>query len=120
MLGLQPCLHLNSSVPPQHQNPCENISIAPSPASDSDVCPVDLKTCNVIKYEKKGNCVHGVSYNDEGGVTGWTLVVGRKKRLPQNLPQAFLRRLPPDAHKCYVNDSDSDSDRDLNDMIPDQ
>lgn len=49
-------------------------------------------------------------------MTGWTPVVGRNERRPQNLPQAFF---PPDTRKCYTNDSDSDSDQDLNDVIPD-
>ena len=31
----------------------------------------------------------------------------------------FLRRLPPDVCKTYANDSDSDSDQDLSNLIPD-
>ena len=54
-------------------------------------------------------------------LVGLHAVVGRKRRRPQNLPQAFLCRLPPDACKTYANDSNSNSDQlqDLNDLIPD-
>ena len=110
-------LSMSTSVTPQHQSD-HNISTASSSASEGEVCPVDLKTCGEISYEKKG-CVHGVSFNEESGETGWTPIVGKKRRRPKNLPQAFLRRLPPDVHKSYANDSDSDSDQDLNDLIPD-
>ena len=75
-----------------------------------------LKLYSEVNYEKKG-CVHGVSYRNNCGEAGWTPVVGRKRRRPQNLPQAFLL---PDARKAYANDdSDSDSDQDLNNLIPD-
>ena len=105
------------SVTPHDESP-HNISAGLPSASDEDVRPVDLKLCSEVNYEKKG-CVHGVSYCNNCGEAGWTPVVGRKRRRPQNLPQAFLRRLPPDVRKTYANDSDSDSDQDLNNLIPD-
>ena len=65
--------------------------------------------------------LHGVSYTvNESGATGWTPVVGRKKK--RRLPEGFLRRLPLDARQRYENQhhsgSDSGSNQDLNDVIP--
>ena len=73
-----------------------------------------------IDWSQKDN-VHGVSYTDENGLAGWTLVVGRKKN-HCHLPEAFLHRFPPEACLRYANQSDSSdssgSDQDLDNLIP--
>ena len=79
---------------------------------------VDLKSYNEVTYEKKGD-VHGVSHKNEDGSTGWTPVVGKKKK--RIVPEGFLRRLPPEARLRYSKPSTSDSDssdQDLDDVIP--
>ena len=106
-----------SSVTPQCQSPEDVSTVSQSSASS---IPFDLTDCKDISYEMKGQ-LHGVSYTvDESGATGWTPVVGRKKK--RRLPEGFLRRLPPDARQRYENQhhsgSDSSSDQDLNDVIP--
>ena len=71
---------------PQHGNP-QNIKTSPS---------IDLQNCDEVTYEKKDD-IHGVSYTDENGLAGWTLVVGRKKKKHCHHPEMFLRRFPPEA-----------------------
>ena len=66
-----------SSVTPQCQSPEDVSTVSQSSASSS---PFDLTDCKDISYEMKGQ-LHGVSYTvDESGATGWTPVVGRKKK----------------------------------------
>ena len=96
-----------TTVTPQCGSP-QNINTSPS---------VDLQNCDEVTYEKKDH-VHGVSYIDENGSAGWTPVVGRKKKRCR-LPEVFLRRFPPEGHLRQANQSDpSDSDQDLDDLIP--
>ena len=109
-----------SSVTPQCQS-CGSEDASPVSQSSASSSPFGLTDCKDVSYELRGQ-LHGVSYtvDDESGATGWTPVVGRKKK--RRLPEGFLRRLPPDARQRYVNQlhsgSDSGSDQDLNDIIP--
>ena len=106
-----------SSVTPQCQSHGSEDASSDSQSSASS-SPFGLTDCKDVSYEMRGQ-LHGVSYT-ESGATGWTPVVGRKKK--RRLPEGFLHRLPPDACQRYENQlhfgSDSGSNQDLNDIIP--
>ena len=55
-------LHLHPSLTPRDESP-HNISTGLPSASDEDVCPVNLKLCSEVNYEK--GCVHGVAYRND-------------------------------------------------------
>ena len=81
---------------------------------------MDLATCSEVQYEVKDG-IHGVSYNYCDGESGWTPVVGRKKR--RRVPDYIKRIFSPDHPIPNTNlsefDSDSTSDdQDLNTVIP--
>ena len=59
-----------NSLIDEHSSP-ENVS------SPSHL--VDLASCSEVQYEMKDG-IHGVSYNHCDGESGWTPVVGRRKR----------------------------------------
>ena len=61
--------------------------------SDSE-SGIDLLACTNVIYEKRGD-IHGVSYQcDSINKSGWTPVVGRRKKKTP-LPEHVLRRFPP-------------------------
>ena len=61
---------------------------------DQTQSEIDLLACTNVIYEKRGN-VHGVSYQcDSTNKSGWTPVVGRRKKKTP-LPEHVLRRFPP-------------------------
>ena len=53
--------------------------------------PVDLASCSEIQYEVKDG-IHGVAYSLNDGESGWTPVVGKKKkrRVPDYIRRRFL------------------------------
>ena len=67
----------SSVTPREYQSPGDASTVSQSSASSS---PFDLMDCKDVSYEMKGQ-LHGVSFTvEESGATGWTPVVGRKKK----------------------------------------
>ena len=59
----------------------------------NDSPPMDLASCSEIQYEVKDG-THGVAYSLNDGESGWTPVVGKKKR--RHVPDYIRCRFPPD------------------------
>ena len=81
---------------------------------------VDLATCLNVSFELRDGQA-GVRFEDSASNTsGWTPVVGRRKKRPR-LPPHVLRRFPPDhplrqSHTSHCSDSSSEEDETL--VIP--
>ena len=79
-----------------------------SGSSDTTEPEVNLVSCANVCYEKKDG-THGVSYLDSSNQTGWTPVVG-KRRKKTSVPQYMLRRFPQHRREeLQTISSDSDS-----------
>ena len=112
----------NSEITPELAKSIESVkvSVQNNEHSSSEIVsnnspPVDLASCSEIQYEVKDG-INGVAYSLSEGDSGWTPVVGKKRRVPD-----YIRcRFPPDhpIHNSPESDSDSTPEEDLNTVIP--
>ena len=82
---------------------------------------VDLTSCSNVNFELRDGQV-GVRFEDSSNTSGWTPVVGRRKKRP-HLPPYVLRRFPPNHplrqnHTTRRSDSSSEEEVDEDLVIP--
>ena len=100
-------------------------SLAPTdfaPSISESENGVDLTACSNVNFELRDGQA-GVRFEDSSNTSGWTPVVGRRKKRPQ-LPPCVLRRFPPnhplrqpESHTTRHSDSASSSEEEVDEDL---
>ena len=98
-------------------------SLAPTdfaPSISESENGVDLTACSNVNFELRDGQA-GVRFEDSSNTSGWTPVVGRRKKRPQ-LPPCVLRRFPPNhplrqSHTTRHSDSASSSEEEVDEDL---